>query len=231
MKRIATWAAVLILVIGGGLIAVNLSFFKDLYNTFFNQQTYVATGDVVLKRLQEQEELSVATGSFEVPVVVCNGSPKSYDLTGEPDENDRTPAQQLRDACDGIFDAKATLLASAEVNATIDLGKLTAEDIDVSGSTVTVRLPPVELARPSIDAERGMSVIAIDGSVPVIGGSLPDDYQSQAATEAKTAVGRLAGQSGLPKLGAQSAQSLFGGLLSALGFTEVSVIIEDAPLT
>lgn len=207
----------------------NLASLRDMFDPLFNQRTYVATGDVVLKRLQEQEELVAATGTFEVPVVVCNGSPKSYDLKDDPDEDGRTPAQQLLEACDGTLDAKVTVLASADVDAVIDLGKLVADDITISGDRVSVRLPSIELAEPRIDAERGISVIAKEGSVPIFGGEIPDDYQSQAAGVAKAAIGPLAGGSGLPELGTRSARSLFESLLSALGFADVEVMVKPAP--
>lgn len=228
--RVGIWALVVVVAIVGGSLLTNLSPIKDLYDKLFNRQTFVATGDVVLKRLQEQKQLVAATGTFEVPVVVCNGSPDAYDLSGPADEDDRTPAQQLLDACDGLFDDKATLLVSSEVDAVIDLSELTAGDIEISGSRVTVRLPPIEMAEPRVDAERGISVIAMDGSIPIIGGDLPEDYQSLAAGEAKDAIAEVADDSGLPELGARSATSFFENLLSALGFTEVDVVIEDQPV-
>lgn len=231
VKRVVTWTLMLIVVFVAGSLATNFAAFRNLFDAVLNQQTYVATGDVVLKRLQEQKELVAATGTFEVPVVVCNGSPRSYDLAGSPDDEGRTPAQQLLEACDGFLDAKATVLASAEVDAVIDLGRLQADDIMISGDAVTVRLPPVELAEPRIDAERGISLIAQKGSVPLVGGDLPPDFQSQAAGAAKDAVRGVASQSGLPELGTRSATSLFESLLSALGFADVQVSIDPAPAT
>lgn len=225
MKRVGTWALVLVIGVVGGSLVSNLAPLRDVYDSMFNRQTFIATGDVVLKRLQEQEQLVAATGTFEVPVVVCNGTPEAYDIEGEPDEDGRTPAQQLLEACGGLLDAKVTLLASAEVDALIDLGTLETDDIDISGSRVTVRLPAVELAEPRVDAADGISVIARDGSVPLIGGELPDDYQARAAADAKTAISGVAGRSGLPELGSRSARSLFESLLAALGFTEVEVIV------
>lgn len=231
MKRVLTWAVTLVVVFVAGSLATNFAGLRNLLDPLLNQRTYVATGDVVLKKLQEQKKLVVATGSFEVPVVVCNGSPTAVDLKDDPDEDGRTPAQQLLEACDGFLDAKATVLASADVDAVIDLGDLVAGDITVSGKSVSVRLPPIALAKPRVDAERGISVIAKDGSVPIVGGELPDDYQARAAGEAKKAIGALAGRSGLPELGVRSAESLFESLLSLLGFAEVQVTVKPAPRT
>lgn len=73
-----------------------------------------------------------------------------------------------------------------------------------------------------------VSVIAKDGSVPVIGGSLPEDYQSRAAGAAKEAIASVAEGSGLRAMGSQSAQRLFESLLSALGFSEVNVTIKSS---
>ena len=91
---------------------------------------------------------------------------------------------------------------------------------------MTVKLPAVELAEPRVDAEDDISVIGKDGSVPLIGGKLPEDYQARAAGAAKAAITRVAGQSGLPDLGQRSARSLFESLLAALGFTDVEVIVK-----
>lgn len=225
LRQVGTWALIVVIAVVGGSLLTNLAPLRELYDSLFNRQTFVATSDVVLKRLQEQKELVAATGTFEVPVVVCNGTPEAYDLQQEPDEEDRTPAQQLLEACSGLLDEKATLLASAEVDAIIDLGQLTADDIDIAGTRVAVTLPAVELAEPRIDAEDGISVIGRDGSIPLIGGELPDDYQARAAGAAKDAVSTVAGGSGLAHMGSRSAQSLFTSLLAALGFTEVDVTV------
>ncbi|HVF20096.1 MAG TPA: DUF4230 domain-containing protein [Mycobacteriales bacterium] len=231
MKRAVTWTLALILVFIAGSLATNLASFRNLFDSLLNQRTYVATGDVVLKRLREKKTFVAATGTFEVPVVVCDGSPRSYNLRDDPDDEGRTPAQQLLEACNGLLDSKATLLASAEVDAFIDLGKLGADDISVTGETVNVRLPTIEFSEPRIDAERGLSVIAKKGSVPIIGGDLPEDYQAQAAGEAKAAIARLASQSGLPELGARSATDFFESLLTLAGFADARVTIELAPRT
>ena len=219
---------IVIAVVGVGLWK-GLAPFRELYDSLFGQQTFVATGDVVLERLQEQEELVAATGTFEVPVVVCNGTPEAYDLQGEPDDEDRTPAQQLLQGCSGLLDEKATLLASADVDAIIDLGTLRADDIDVDveRKRVAVTLPAVELAEPRIDAEGGISVIAKDRSFPLIGGDLPEDYQARAAGAAKDAVSAVATGSGLTRMGERSAEGLFTSLLTALGFTDVDVTIAE----
>ena len=225
LKRIGTWALVLVIAIVGGSLVLALSPFKDL----FKRETTVATGDVVLKTLRERKDFVAATGTYEVPVVVCNGTPKGYVLKDGRDKDGNTPAQQLIAACGGFLDAKATVLASAEVDAVIDLSELKSDDISVAGKQVTVKLPGVTLAEPRVDAEDGISVIGKDGSVPLIGGKLPDDYQARAAGAAKTAVTRVAGESDLPDLGRRSVRSLFEGLLSALGFTDVEVVVKSSP--
>jgi len=229
VKRVVTWALALLVIFFAGSLATNLTAIRNLLDPFLNQRTYVATGDVVLKSLQERETFVAATGIYEVPVVVCNGTPRAVDLRDEPDKDGRTPAQRLLEACDGFLDAKVTVLASAEVDAVIDLGKLAADDIDVSGDVATVRLPPIELAEARVDAERGISVLAKEGSVPFIGGKLPDDYQARAAGVGKDAVGGIAARSGLRELGERTAQSFFEGLLSLLGFADVRVTFQTAP--
>lgn len=229
MKRLGMMAVLLVGAIVGGSLLTTFGPVKDLFDSLFNRQTFVASGDVVLKRLQEQKELVAATGTFEVPVVVCNGTPKAYDLKDDADKDDRTPAQQLLESCDGLLDSKATVLVSAEVDAVINLARLGADDIAIDGTKVAVTLPAVELAEPRVDAESGLSVIGRDGSVPIIGGELPEDYQARAAGDAKAAVASVATRSGLPEMGTRSARGLFEGLLSALGFAEVEVRFTGEP--
>lgn len=226
MKRVVAGGAIVVIALVAGSFLSNFGFVRDLYDSLFHHRTFVATGDVVLKRLQEQKELVAATGTFEVPVVVCNGNPKAYDLKGDADDDGRTPAEQLLEACDGFLDSKATVLASADVDAIIDLSKLSADDIKIDGKRVTVRLPAIELGEPRIDAEDGISVIGKDGSIPIVGGKLPDDYLARAAASAKDAITDVAGGSGLVETGRRSAQSLFSSLLSALGFNHVTVTVK-----
>ena len=71
-------------------------------------------------------------------------------------------------------------------------------------------------------------MIGKDGSPPLVGGDLPEDYQARAAGAAKDAVSAVADGSGLVELGSRSAQNLFSSLLGALGFTEVDVSIATA---
>lgn len=225
MKSIGTMA-LLAVVFVGALFASQWNPIEDAIDSVFpDNETSEAPGDVVLKRLQEQKKLVAATGFFEVPVVVCNGRPKTYDLDDSADTKGRTPAENLLNACDGLLDAKATVLAKAEVDAIIDLSKLTEADITVSGERVSVRLPVIELAEPRIDAERGIALIAKDGSIPIIGGELPENYQSRAAAAAKKAIDGLDGRSGLIEMGGRSARSLFEGLLAGLGFKQIDVTV------
>lgn len=196
------------------------------FSSLFRRETTTATGDVVLKQLKETRRLDAATGSFEVPVVVCNGEPEAF-VTSEREGQEKSPSQQLQEMCNGFFDEKATLLVSADVSATVDLERLADDAVRIDEKQVEVVLPPVGLGEPRVDAEEGLLVVAIDTSI--FPGGLPDDYQARAAGAGKDAVARVADGSDLRRLGEHSARSLFEGLLRSLGFTDVTVRFAEAP--
>lgn len=223
MRRVGSVVLVVVIAIVGGLLVSNLSPIRNLLDDLFNHKTFVATGDVVLKKLQETKTLDAASATFEVPVVVCNGNPTSYDLRGPADKERKTPAQQLLDACNGYTDAKATVLMTAEVRAQVNLANLNAQSVKVSGDTVTLTLPAITLSEPSIDAETGVAVIAVSSSIPIFGGKLPDNYVSAAAGSAKAAVAKVAVNSGVVETGRKSAETLFDGMLGLLGYKHVVV--------
>jgi len=150
-------------------------------------------------------------------VVVCNGTPKSFE--------DREDADALLRSCNGIADEKATVLVEADVRAVIDLGELSRDDVEIDGTTIRLTLPEPTLADPSVDAETGVLIVGLDTSI--FPGKLPDDYLSDAAAEGKRAVNGVAERSGLLDLAKSSASSLFESLLTSLGFTDVEIVFAN----
>ena len=55
LRQVGTWALVIVIAVMGGSLLTNLAPLRELYDSLFNRQTFVATGDVVLKRLHEQK--------------------------------------------------------------------------------------------------------------------------------------------------------------------------------
>lgn len=203
-----------------GLLIASVVPFRNFFDGLFNRDTYTATGDVVLKKLQESQELEVATGSYDVPVVVCNGSAKAYEEFG-------VSADELLRTCDGFSDEKATVIIRSEVPAVIDLDSIKPGDVTIDGKRITIKVPRPRLGEPVVDAEKGVMIVGIDSSI--LPGKLPDDYLSRAAGAGKSAVSSVAADSGLIETGERSATSIFEGLLESFGFTEVTIEFEDPP--
>lgn len=185
----------------------------------FNRETYTATGAVVLRKLGAEDEFVVAKGTFDVPLVVCNGRPRAYP--------ERSKGSDLLSTCDDLGDEKATLLVHSEVEAVIDLAELGADDVTIDGTSIEVKLPAPTLRRPTVDAGKGVTIVALDTSI--LPGQLPDDYLSRAAKAGKDAVSKVAGQSGLREIGMDSARSIFERLLRSFGFQDIKVTVDRPP--
>lgn len=205
------WAVVALVV---GLLVASIVPFRNFFDGIFNRDTFTATGDVVLKRLQESQDLEVAKGTYDVPVVVCNGRAQAFEDFGGD-------ASELLNMCTGIGDEKATVIVRAQVRAIVDLSKLGADDVEIDGKRITLRVPRPRLGEPSVDAEKGIMIVGIESSI--LPGKLPDDYLSRAAASGKDAVSSVAADSGLIELGEQSTASIFEGLLKSFGFEEVTI--------
>ncbi|MCB1257895.1 MAG: DUF4230 domain-containing protein [Microthrixaceae bacterium] len=219
--RVFGWSLVVAVFLVGALsILGKFTSFGDYLGRFFGNETYSATGPVVLHKLQAMHELVVAEGTFEVPVVICNGKPKAYAT--------REKADELLNACTGFRDEKATVLIRAKVQSVLDLSKVTQDDISVEGKNIEMRLPSPTLRRASVDAEDGVLIVGMKKSIWP--GGLPDDYLAQAAKAAKRSVSKVAEQSGLREMGSNSAQEIFERLLGAFKeYENVTVTVDEPP--
>lgn len=208
---IAFWAVVALVV---GLLVASVVPFRNFFDGLFDRDTFTATGDVVLKRLQESQDLEVAKGTYDVPVVVCNGRARAYEKFGGK-------ADRLLNTCNGLGDEKATVIVRAEVGAIVDLSTIRADDVEIDGTRIRLRVPQPRLGAPVVDAEKGIMIVGLETSI--LPGKLPDDYLSRAAARGKEAVASVAGDSGLVEQGEESTASIFEGLLKSFGFTEVEI--------
>lgn len=196
-----------------GLFVASVVPIRNFVDGLFGRDTYTATGDVVLKKLQESQTLEVAKGTFDVPVVVCNERADAYE--------DRRSAEDLLKTCNGAGDEKATLIVEAQIQALIQLDDIRPDDVSIDGKRIQVTVPSPTLGEPSVDAENGVLIVAIDTSI--FPGKLPDDYLARASKEGKAAVASVAEESGLLDIGEKSTRSIFEGLLKSFGFTDVQV--------
>src|SRR5215207_517370 len=116
MRRVARWLLVAVAAVVLVVVAASVIPFRNLLDGVFNRETYTATGDVVLKQLRKQDDLTVSTGTFDVPVVVCRGKATAYP--------DRADADELLSSCSGLGAEKATVIVQADVPAVISLSDL-----------------------------------------------------------------------------------------------------------
>jgi hypothetical protein len=221
--RRVSGAATTILVVGVVVLALLLATlvpFRNFLDDLFNRDTYTATGDVVLKRLQDSQKLEVAKGTFDVPVVVCNGRATAHEQFGGD-------ADELLNTCDGLGDEKATVIIRSDVSSVIDLDDIKPGDVEIDGKEITIRVPRPRLDDPKVDAEKGVMIVGIESSP--LPGKLPDDYIARAAKSAKGAVSSVADESGLNERGEESTRSILEGLLKSFGFTDVTIEFKRPP--
>lgn len=215
-KDITVIVVVILASLGILTIVGRFTSFGDSIAGFFKNETDAATGPVALYKLQEEDRLEVASGSFEVPVVVCNGKPKT--------EADRSTMQTLMKSCNGFRDERAILLVRARVPAVIDMSEIEDKDVQVTGKSIHIKLPRPILGDPVVDAEDGIMIISINQSAWP--GKLPDDYLSRAAKASKVSVRAVADESGLRKMAERNTEAVFEGLLRSFEFDQVKVTFE-----
>ena len=106
-------------------------FLPDFDNPFATE-TVERGGPAVLKSIRDIGEYRAASGDFEVIVDL-------EEDTGLPDE---------------ILGERTLFVAVGDVDASVDLGGLGQEAVDVAGTSVSVTLPPPRLSEPRLDLER-----------------------------------------------------------------------------
>jgi len=97
----------------------------------------------------------------------------------------------------------------------------------VTKQRIQVHLPSPTLRPPTVDAESGAVIVSLNSSI--LPGKLPDDYLSRAARAGKASVSKVAEQSGLRTVGADSARAVFERLLGSFGFEDIQVDVRIPP--
>lgn len=207
-KRMPAWAkaitaVVLVLVVlFAGLRLAVLPGLRDLFGT----QTHDRSGPALLKSIQDMSRYDAASGNFQVVV----------DL-----EKD---ARFLPDAVRG----KRTLYVGAgSVGAYVDLGRVgkDAVTVDEDRTSAEIVLPRAQLERPSLDPERSYVVAQNRGlfdRVEDFFSANPGDHQEMNQLAAQK-IGAAAEESDLRKRAESNTRSMLVGLLTSLGFTDVTV--------
>lgn len=163
----------------------------------------------VLREIVDLQQFQAAEGTFQVVVDVEDGMENVPSL---------------------LVGERATMMATGTVAAVVDLGGLTGDAVSVDGDRVTVRLPAPTLTGASIDHDLTEVTSRQRGVLTRLGSALGDDtgddsalYRVAAARIEAAAVG-----SDLVVRGKASTRETVAGLLTGLGFDDVTIVFADA---
>lgn len=177
----------------------------------------VVAGEATLIAIREAAELTVASGTFSVPVQI------DAEKTGL--------RQRLPDYVDG---ERIFAIYQADVNATIDLRGLTGESVeaDPQTRTITVRVPASTLSRPSIDPENSRIVSHDRGAVQRVEDAFGESSlaaKEQLDAAAVEAIAEAARRSDLPETGRVNGTRFLTLLCERMGYEQITIEYADAP--
>jgi hypothetical protein len=169
----------------------------------FAAETVDRSGPAVLRSIRDLAELRAASGHFEVIV----------DL----EQDTGLPAE--------ILGERTLFVAVGDVDASVDLGRIDENAVDVAGESVSVMLPPPRLSEPRLDLERSYVYSRERGILNELGDLFRDERnverQVYLVAEQKIAVG--ARDAGIVRRAEQNVRRTLATLLRSLGFTSVTI--------
>ena len=175
----------------------------------FTSETEVHDHAAVLDSLEEIAELRAATGEFQVVVEI----------------EDKT-----RFVPGFLKGERTTFLAQGAVDALVDLGELDDDSVIVAeDGSVTVILPPAQLADPVIDHEASGVLDRDRGVLDRVGGVFSDAPTSDKGLyqEAERRLAEAAADSDLRATGEAKAAATVEELLREAGIEDVRVIVAE----
>lgn len=164
--------------------------------------TIKTSSETVIKELQKLNRLE--TSSFTIEKVIEAGK-------------NGNQFQQI------LFDDKILLIAHGKVIAGIDLAKLSQDDVTVSGTQLTVRLPAPEILVTTIDNKETRVYDRRQGLLT----KGDTNLESEARKAAESTIRQAACTGGILKEASNNAISQLTSLFKTLGFTEVIVTTKD----
>jgi hypothetical protein len=193
------------------LIGAVLVGFKaiDLLPNFgkpFAERTTDRSQPVLLKSIQDMSRYIAATGNFEVVVDT---------------EKDRAYVPNI------IFSERVLFIGAGTVDAYVDFSKLATDALTVSQdqSTVTVKLPAPQLAKPNINHDRSYVFAEQRGIINRISdffSSNPNE-QRDLYLLAEKKIADAAGKTELIGRAQDNTEKMLKGMLTTLGFTEITI--------
>jgi hypothetical protein len=175
----------------------------------FGETTIDRSGPVLLQSIHNLSRYEAATGNFQVVV----------DL-----EKD---ARFLPDAIKGT---RTLFVGAGSVDAYVDFGSLSDGALTVSQRSVTVRLPHAQLEKTNLDNERSYVFAKERGIVDRVEDALsssPGEQELYVLAERKIA--EAAAASDLRQRADQNTRRMLEGMLTALGFEQVTVEYTGEP--
>ncbi|MDQ7028541.1 MAG: DUF4230 domain-containing protein [Ardenticatenia bacterium] len=181
-------------------------------------------GQAFITRAQELFQQPQPTPVVDMRTIVVRQVRGASELTTAIFSMEAVVAQS-RDRTLGPFvigQTKLLYVAYGEVRAGVDLGRITADDVQVISDTVIVRLPPPEILDSKIDVERSY---VYDFEKGLLG---PDDpeMQSRAERVALEKITQTACETGLLDEANRRAETAVRALLTVAGFREVRVVVQ-----
>jgi hypothetical protein len=176
----------------------------------FAAETVDRSGPAVLRSIRDLAELRAASGHFEVIVDLERDTALPAEILGE----------------------RTLLVAVGDVDASVDLGALGRDDVDVDGKAVSVTLPPPTLSAPRLDLGRSYVYSRERGILNELGDLFRNERNVERdvylVAEQKIAVG--ARDAALLRRAEANVRRTLGTLLRSLGFTSVTIRFRQRPV-
>lgn len=207
---VGRWLLTIGLVLLGAVLVV-LLLLGRLISGFdpFDRQTVDRTQPAVLLALRDLSQYHAATGEFQVIV--------------DAEETVRNLPRQ-------IAGERTLFVAMGTVDAAVDLSNLDedAVTVDDARQRVTIRLPGAQLTEARVDPDRSYVFSRERGLLDRLAGVFSDAPTSDQELYkiAERRLERAATDSGLVDLADRNTEAMLRSLLTSLGFTEVTVVVD-----
>ncbi|MET8710457.1 DUF4230 domain-containing protein [Streptomyces californicus] len=205
LKVLGVGAAVLALLFAGS----RLSLLPGL-DDFFGEETHDRSGPAVLKSIQDMSAYEAASGNFQVVV----------DLE-----------KDTKFVPDVLRGTRTLFVGAGTVDASVDLGRLTEDGVVVNEerTEAEIRLPRAVLGKPALDPDRSYAVSKQRGLLDRLGDFFSDNPGSEQAVNklASRHIAEAAKESGLTTRAEKNTADMLKGLLTSLGFEQVTVRYAD----
>ncbi|WP_239676082.1 DUF4230 domain-containing protein [Natronosporangium hydrolyticum] len=176
----------------------------------FGQETTDRSGPVLLRSIQDLSRFTAASGNFEVIIDVETGQ---------------------RFIPDFLVSERVLFVAAGTVDAYVEFGGLAegAVEVDEQANSVAVTLPEPDLAKPNLDHERSYVYSVQRGA----GNRILDFFDGDSSAEqevfglAEERLIEAAAESELRQRAQSNTEQMLVGMLSSLGFDEVTITFEE----